>query len=369
MSLSAMTEKIRLLNKKQVFTLQNRIAFYERISALLESGVRPFDCLKDMKDEFVKAGVKESNSEYKMLSYMLEGFGNTNRIEMAIADYIPSHERIIISAAARDSSVGGEGVAKGFVAAAQISERMRKLRMSMAREIMMPIVILVLFMGLAVGGYYLFDMFVEVHPLHKWDSVPAAFYEACKLFVDNLAIILIAMVVLIFAMHYWIVTVPRTGAFATIYDRSRPYLDRVPPFSIYRLFNAFSFLTAFSGLMHSLTPKEALLELRKTASPYLQNHIDLMLAELIDANPGNAVTTTGLFDLDTRLSISIISKTKQFKVAVEKAAEKSLERTENQLKKVIKVINFTSLVFFAGFIFWAAISLMLFVSSMSANMY
>lgn len=333
------------------FTLGNRMDFYERLASQIEQGWRPKDAILAMINQYERINVH--NSSRRMLDTIIQSFErHRDALDSALAPYIPISELMLISAGIKRNEV-----AEGFRSAAELTQRVGKFRKQAVQKMTYPLVLYGIGVVLFVGGYFTLDNYTKFSAVSEWDDGARWFYGVAGFIVNQWLWIILVLLFLGVAAYKLMVTVPVEPRLYALYKRYRPFIDRLPPFSVYKLFTAFSFLAALSGLLRAgVPPKDSLIQISEHASPFLNDHIDEMLAELTDRPPGEAVTGTGLMTTDAQMSIAIIAQTKDFSLAVEMAASRSIETAESQLSAALNVLVLLAWIVAGTAVAWSSIS-------------
>lgn len=346
---------------KRHFTLRNRISLYERLASLIENGSRPRDALIDMKLQYDERGITGSGA--KMVSCLLTSFGKNDRIDEALRPYVPTREIMIISAA-----VAQNEVAEGFRIAADMSSDIHEFQSHAKKKMGYPVFLYIMSIALTMGGYFLLSQFVSFRPPEEWDEMSRNYYYFGQFLVHNFVFFLAGLIAFIYVMKELTVRVPAESKRVYQYHALRCRLDKVPPFSIYKLFASFTFLTTLTGLIRAgVVPRDALLQIYENTSDYLRMHIILMIDYLINSTPGRAISETKLMSDEQAMSITIISQTADFSQAIETAAKESMKSAKRQMDSAMSLIALFGWIAAAAAITMLALSQFSVVLSMSAD--
>lgn len=126
----------------------------------------------------------------------------------------------------------------------------------------------------------------------------------------------------------------------------RPFLDRYPPFSLYRRFVAARFMETLGLLVaNGVVFKNALKVMQYQADPYLASHLVLM-EHLLSMGKGNIadVLATGLVDDADVTRLRVMGEVKGFEHGLIRLGIRGAEQSTSTMKLISKVVGATLLV-------------------------
>jgi len=147
--------------------------------------------------------------------------------------------------------------------------------------------------------------------------------------------------------------------FVMIYynGEARKYLDKIPPFSIYRTWVGVEFLNGFASLISETTQKMALAKIRTVASPYLRFKIDLILSQMDEGKDfGNALVNIGA-DFPSKVATNLILAYEETGGLSKRIDEITLSLNKHQTQSLIKDIGV-----FANIVYASSAAAILWVS-------
>lgn len=342
-SFKSSLEKLNQWIRKARYPSNVRVELYNRLSALIDNNIKPRTAISMMKKEYELAGISKNDKSYKFLCAINKEFLNTTKIQEALKQYVPNYEYIIISGATKLNKPS-----EGLQEAAKISMRMESIKKIMKSALVPSMLRIIGGVGVVVAAYFLLSRFVNLIPIKNWPEYSSNYYYASEFLVQNGVFLSLFLLVIILVGRAFLLHIPTDKNIDSQHMKIRIFADNLFPFSAYKSFQGYIFLSAFSGMLQAgKKPDEALSEISKTANSYLRYHIKGMSGNL-SAGAGRALVSTNLFDIDSRMSISIISETNDFREAVEGAAEKSISSTEKALKASNKVFLLLGWVVFMG---------------------
>ena len=133
--------------------------------------------------------------------------------------------------------------------------------------------------------------------------------------------------------------------------------DRIPPWSLYKIFTGITWLLALSALVKGGVPVSmALTSLRKDSSRYLKERIDGALFHIKNGdNLGQALGKTKMEFPDKQIiaDLKVYSELDNFEEALDKLANEWLEDSVYLIEQKAEIMNIVAMLFVAGIIAWA----------------
>ena len=139
--------------------------------------------------------------------------------------------------------------------------------------------------------------------------------------------------------------------------RIRVSFDRIPPWSLYKIFTGITWLLALSALVKGGVPVSvALTSLRRDSSRYLQERIDGALSHIKNGdNLGQALDKANFEFPDKQIisDLKIYSELDNFEEALDKLANEWLEESVYMIEQKSEIMNAVALLTISGIIAWA----------------
>lgn len=140
-------------------------------------------------------------------------------------------------------------------------------------------------------------------------------------------------------------------------NKLRVKFDRIPPWSLYKIFTGITWLLALSALVKGGVPLSvALGSLRKDSSKYLRDRIDGALFHIKNGdNLGQALSKAGQEFPDKQIiaDLKIYSELDNFEEALDKLANEWLEDSVYLIEQKADIMNMVALLTVSGIIAWA----------------
>ena len=137
----------------------------------------------------------------------------------------------------------------------------------------------------------------------------------------------------------------------------RVIFDRIPPWSLYKIFIGISWLLAMAALIKGGTSvSSAMSALRRDANSYLRERIDKALKYINNGdNLGNALykTETEFPDKEIISDLAVYSELDNFEEAIDNLANEWLEESVYVIEQRASILNMIALLSIGGVIAWA----------------
>lgn len=322
---------------KMKFGLTNRISLYERLAAFLEAGIPVFDALDSVRSRMEK----RKDIRHLMIGRWLTVMRDGTRFSEAIKSWVPSAEYMLISSGER-----GDGLVQGLKEATRLSTAASKIKKAIFMGAAMPALLTVMLAAMIAGfDIYMAPVFKNLLSVNRWPDGAQMLYGISHFIVSYWLFVLGGIAAASFAIsstiNVW------TG-------RSREIADNLPPWSIYKNYQASSFLIGLASMMKAgVALNDALKAINNNASPWMRVHIEQMLASLKmgGANYGDALDT-GLFDEETTGDIIDYSRLSSFETAIYVIGERMVELGVEKTNEKMAVAKNLMLFLVAGTVFW-----------------
>jgi len=310
------------------FSATERIRFYERLAGLAQDRAQTSVALERLFWSSSQGGAKPGLTRAVMLREVVDRLFEGQTLAGALQGWAPDAERMLIEAGER-----GDCLPKALEDAAKVTQAGREMTAAARSGVAYPMFLLATtVLVLWVFGQHVIPEFAKVLPTERWTG-SAGILASLASFTDfwiwpSVAAAICGMVLLSWSMPRW------TG-------RLRARLDRLPPFSIYRLLVGSRFLMAMAALLNASTPPaEALERMNAMAGPWLRERIEAALDAVRDgANLGTALELAGhgFPDPDLIEDLSIAAETAGFTIAVQRMADRWVVEGVKRIKAAAQI--------------------------------
>lgn len=328
---------IRRSIAKARFSLKSRISIYERIADFLDAQIDIVSTLKSLRDRYAKT----NDYRARILNEWILNMEHGVVFSEAIKDWIPPAEHMLISAGER-----GVGLKNGLVEAKVLSTASAQTKAAVLGGLIFPLALF----GMIIGLMFMFQTqqvpaFTAMLPLERWPSGAKLLYNVSFFFYKYLFVVLGVMATIGFVMAYSMGRWTRPP---------RAFFDKLPPWSIYRSYQASSFLIGLASLMQAgIANYDALRMMHKNASPWMKMHLERMMSAMKvgGSNPGKALDT-GLLDAETAGDVQDYSRLGSFQDAIYRMGKRSLALGVKSIEAKMVIIRNLMLVLVAVSIAW-----------------
>lgn len=326
-------ERVTLeLGISEVKGSRHRLSLYRQFSRF---AMRGYD-VKVPLETLLERAVKRGRRTAVIYEGWLQGINNGRRFSDVLEKFVPPAERMAISSGEETGQMG-----QGFHMAAYIVESNNRLRSALVSTLAYPAMLLLVFIALLVFiSAFLMPQLSEMLPVEFWPPLSAALYwlsNGLRNFGLPLAVLFGVGAIAAF------ITLPRWRS------PVRDQLDRrLPPWAIYRDVQAGLLLVALSGVVAAGAPiDDALRRLRRTASPWLAEHLDEMISNVAKGLRPARAMETGLMNDTLMDELIAYDRAGDLSDAIEFLGRDAIDLVITRIRAVATVIG-TALMFGVG---------------------
>ncbi len=206
---------------------------------------------------------KKQNAVVYILGRLRYSIGQ-NTFPAEISKYVTPSESLMFG------SWGSADASNMYKAAHRILEIQRTMKRTIFGIILPSLIgLCVAFLLYYIFGSQLFPAFIGISPLEEWSTFPRMVAIVSMAYVDNLVLTILGVMAIILALRHFIRTYSGPG---------RVMLDRIPPFSLYRITTGVAFLMTVieRGQMGGDLNKRLLERMARQSRGYVRNRIETM---------------------------------------------------------------------------------------------
>ncbi|HFS8112822.1 TPA: type II secretion system F family protein [Enterobacter asburiae] len=259
-----------------------RMSIYEKLGKFIGNGVPMTQALGEIYTHLTMDGKKPKNPKARIVNQWRRAVLNGQSFSRALEGWAPANEISVLEA--------GE-ISGRFEKAAQdvifIYQSGRRIKSALAGLIYPLVLIGTTILYLYIFGNEVIPSFAAILPTEQWTGTGSTLAGLSDFVQNGLLITLITIAVIITIM---LTTLGRwTGKF-----RSR--VDKIPPWSIYRLVMGSNFLISLGALMGAgISVPDALQIISRNASPWYRERVIAARQEVLNGarNIGDALNRTG----------------------------------------------------------------------------
>ncbi len=318
------------------FSGKARERLYRKLAQLLKNGVSLDRALEQIAMIEEKRGNTGTSTLLRRWRNAIE---NGTNFGQAVAPFVPSSEALLLETG------GNSGrLQDAFMNAAESVAQQRRVKGAIISSGSYPaLLILVLIAMLVMMSYNIIPAFAEVLPLEEWQGSAAFIASLSAKIRANGVYYFGAFVAVIVVISY---SLPRwTG-------RTRMLVEKIAPWSIYRMQQGSSLLLSVAALMASgvKIDDNALKRISVRSSPYLKERVTAIARQLTSGhNLGDAMSRTGFKFPEEELidDLRIYATLKGFEENLTAITREWVGEVEGKVTAAMKVLNTVALVLIA----------------------
>lgn len=324
-------------------TTQLRLRLYRKIAKMLGNGLPLLKVLEELELRASHEGRKPSESQAITLSDWRLVVQNGGMLSEAMQWWVPHTEQMIIMAGEQSGRIE-----EALLTVAGVVQSSKRIRAAIIGGLAYPSALLAMTIGyLYLFGKTVIPRFAMIVDPHRWHGVAHSLYTMSKFVQNGMVYCVIALALFIALLAY---AMPRWSG------TGRIFLDRYPPFSIYRLVVGCGFLVAFSSLQTAgFTVEKSLNRLAMHAKPWLRQRIDDMLFGVRSGlNVGEAMKNTGYRFPSAEIvdDLCVYAEYKGFADALKALADEWMQEGVAALEVQMKVLNGVAIILLTLVLTW-----------------
>ncbi|MDH0341962.1 type II secretion system F family protein [Chromobacterium haemolyticum] len=306
-----------------------RIEFYEAMSLLMENHVLLNDALKEMYKVASEDGKKPNNPRAIVIYDCMMGVGEGKPLSKVLEKWTNYQETSLIAAGEKSSNL-----TKAFADAVKIITAKQQIASAVAMATAYPIVLFgMTCMLLNMVATQLVPKLSKIVNPETWEGSAALLYQMAKYVTDYGQISLIAVVLGVAGISF---------SFPFFRGSVRIYIDKIPPWSVYRMLHGATFLLNISVMLQSgIKLQDALIMLSNNANPWLKERIDAALYGTgIGGNLGVALYRAG-YDFPDKKAVQflmVLASREGFENAISRFGERWMQMSIKNIQTVAKVM-------------------------------
>lgn len=252
-------EEINLMFAKKLFTAGERIRVYKKLMAYSKN-TSLIQALAMIADNASDGGRKKTHPTAMIVTQWKLAIEDGLTLGEAVRGWIPEAEQIMIASGDKSNPTAM------FGDLIMIMNSKKTIRKTITGGMAYPLFLA--FAGVIFLLYFALEtvpQFSGVFPITRWTGAPYIMAVTSLFVLHYIIFIGLGIFGVIFLISY---TMPRWKG------GLRKYFDKVPPWSLYRLYNGASFMLILSSLSKAGMPtKQILMLIRLNASPWLDERM------------------------------------------------------------------------------------------------
>ena len=320
-----------------------RLKIYRKIASLMSNRFSLMNALDMLHSNLSNEGRNNGEPMAVAVANWAQALQNGLPFSEALKGWAPDRERLMLSVG---DVADLESAIRNLI---RVTEGTTKMIRPIIGAISYPLFLMMMVVLIIYGiGVYMVPPMIEAAPGVRWTGM-----------AKNLAD-LSDWIAVYWPVAFSVIPVLSLLIYATIgiwTGTIRVYVDRCPPWSLYKIFVGITWLLAMSALVKGGTPvSSALRALRKDSTRYLKERIDKTLVFINNGdNLGQALQKTNLEfpDIEIIGDLKIYSEMDNFEDALEKLANEWLEESAYIIEQKASILNMIALLLVSGIIAWA----------------
>jgi len=329
---------------KLTFTTAQRLRTWQMMAVMLQNKIGIDQILAELYDRASDGGEKPKDTLAMIYAEWRTSILNGGRFADAINGWVPTMERMVIMSGEQSGNLP-----KAFESVIEIVETNRKVQSAVLGGLFYPTILIMATIGyLFLFGIKVIPEFTRILDVSTWGPLAKSLHTLSMFTINYGVFLIVGVIAMVVAVA---VTMPMfTGPF-------RIRLDKLPPWSLYRLVVGSGFLFALSALLNGgMRIKDALVAIKGTATPYLNERIEAYLYGINGGqNAGDAMKNAGYNfpSKDIVADLGIYSKySGDFGDALDRVGKQWMRMGLQTIQAQMKVLNGMAIAFMALVLMW-----------------
>lgn len=328
---------------KATFNGNDRVELYDDFEQYLHNDLHIKVIYKKLIDNYTRRGKKPDHPIGKILRECSDKLESGFSLAESLSDWIPDNELGIIDACDKAGSARD-----GFANAIIICDGITRVRSAVKGITRIGMFLLSLnFVIVAAFCALLVPAIINTVPLSQWNIFQTGVYYFYQTTVNYWYIY-----ILLFSVLYYLIK----KSFTHLTGRTRHFLDRIMPWSVYRKIVGASFILSVNAMLSAgVAMEEAVISMKSgTRSRWYYERL-FALEKAISAgeeNLGQALDATGFDfpDENAIIKMQTLFETNSYKESLNRFAKKWLEKTISDVERLGNRLHITCLFISTGII-------------------
>lgn len=332
--------EMKFFFQKATFGLKTRLSLYKRIEAFLVAGVDVVTTLRTIRGRYMAR--RRTRGKAKVLEAWIRSMERGASFSDAIREWVPASEYMLISSGER-----GEGIIQGLQEARVLSSATARSKAAIYGGTVFPSVLFAMLIGMLIMfQVQMVPIFEGLLPVERWPGSAQTLNSLSAFLKNQLHFVIIGLVGVAVVIGY---SLPNWSGEIRV-----KFFDQIPPWSIYRTYQASSFLISLSSLMKAgVANYDAIRLMHRNASPWMKRHLEKMMTAMRQGgeNQGKALNT-GMLDYEVAGDIEDYSQLGTFHDAIYDIGQQTLEEGVKSIQIRMDVLKNLLLFAVAASIVW-----------------
>lgn len=319
------------------FNGTQRQRFYTKLVQLLENGVSLDTALSQI--ERIAARNNKRSALPKLYRRWRNDTAEGMNFGQCVAAYVPSAEAILLETGANSGKL-----VRSLHNAAMAIENQSKVKKAIIAAGAYPAVLtMMLVAAMVLSSFKVIPTFEQIIPVDQWQGIAYGVAKAAQFIREQGLTILITVVSIIVAIAW---SMPRwTGPM-------RIYIDRMVPWSLYKMWQGSAFLLSVASLMSAGVKLDevSLARISRQSEPYLKQRVKALQKYIASGeNLGDALYNTGYEFPDAEIigDLQIYAKLRGFDQNLIRVTSTWVDGLVDRVNVAMKIVNFAILILIA----------------------
>jgi type II secretory pathway component PulF len=315
---------------KMAFRGQTKVRILRQLQRLIKAEVPLTKSLDMLINLYSKDGKKPGEPLALMIGEWNRRLKSGKSLSISMRGWISSTEEMIIEAGEQSDML-----ARSLEDALKANGAAGVIRKTIIGGLLYPIILLLMLCATLWGfSTSMVPTYATIVPPEKWTGNPAVMYAVSQ-FITNWFLIIAGA------------TVATTTAiiltFPILCGPIRVYLDRLPPWTIYKITQGSSYMITMRGFLSAGMPiPDALRKMQKTGNPYFRERVGAILAKVnMGRNLGQAMKEAGHNFPDDQISgeVSIYAGLEDFQGSLDLLAKEWIDNAIGNAQVATKALS------------------------------
>lgn len=321
------------LSVKFEFSGAQRQRFYIKLVQLLENGVSLDMALSQIQKI---ASRNKRSALWKLYRRWRNDVAEGMNFGVCVAPYVPSAEAILLETGANSGKL-----VRSLHNAAQAIENQSKVKKAIIAAGAYPaVLLLMLAAAMVLSAYKVIPTFEQIIPVDQWTGIAYSVAKTSQFIREQGLTIVVTLFSVIFLIGW---SMPRWT------NHWRQYVDNIPPWSLYKMWQGSAFLLAVASLMSAGVKLDevSLARISKQSDPYLKQRVRAMQKFIASGeNLGDALFNSGYKFPDVEIigDLQIYAKLRGFDQNLIRITQVWVDGLVEKVNVAMKIVNFVILV-------------------------
>lgn len=342
------------------FNDKRRRSFYQKVAELYRNGVKIDDIVASI---YMRSSKRDKNGTgtwvYKQI---MSGLASSGSLAQGLSSFVPTIDNVLIKAGEQSGNL-----AKTLDSSADLNEKTGKMKTLIRKALTYPCVVMTAVVAMVCWfSSSIFPTMAQLIPVEEWPGVSRGAYKFGMFMTNWYWLILILLGVIFFAIAY---------SFAHMTGPIRIRLDKMPPWSLYRLSQGGAWILSVSSMVGAGTINTEALNIvykQSRGNQWLQERTRAVRDNITKGqNMGNALTTKYMFpDEELCEDMGDYAKSGDFNAIFEKIGKEWIETGVTKVEEQSKKLNGLALGVAMMTVAWlvqAIVALMMSVANMMSS--